>query len=198
MKKFILGFLCAAMLFTAIPIGAAIQEYALKLSAAKIVVDGSEFKDEKLPVLYLDPGYNYIPAAVFRSICDKIGVGFEYDSETKEMQIDTKAATVKSDTLTTTETDTGGDIVSDTVEKITQTPDGLPVFQYNEENYIGWLELRKKCESLGLHFKIENNAFNFKNPDDTLICSIDLFTTYDPFNSVKYDDYVNKALPLIK
>lgn len=89
MKKFVLGFLAAALLFTALPIGAAVQQYTLQATAAKIVVDGTEAKDDKLPIMAYQ-GYNYIPAAVFRSICDKIGVGFKWDNEKKEIQINTK------------------------------------------------------------------------------------------------------------
>lgn len=89
-KSFILGFLTAALLLSALPIGAAVQEYILKPSTAKLVVDGVEVKDEKLPVLYLEPGYNYIPAATFRAICDKIEVGFQYDDKASTIKIDTK------------------------------------------------------------------------------------------------------------
>jgi len=196
MKKFILGFLCAAMLFTAIPIGAAIQEYALKLSAAKIVVDGSEFKDEKLPVLYLDPGYNYIPAAVFRSICDKIGVGFEYDSATKEIQIDTKAATVNSDTLTTTETDTGGDTVSD---KITQTPDGITEFvTFEGKQYIGFIAIRNKLKESGYDFiSTVDTIWKVIKGEEVILDDIATIRPFG-FDMIEADYYISIISPLIK
>jgi hypothetical protein len=63
-------------------------EYTLKQSECKIIVDGVEVKGE-LPLLMMEPGFNYIPAAEIRSICDKIGVGFEFDALTKEVRIDT-------------------------------------------------------------------------------------------------------------
>ena len=40
------------------------------------MIDGETAKKE-LPVLNYQ-GYNYIPAATFREICDTIGVGFEW------------------------------------------------------------------------------------------------------------------------
>jgi hypothetical protein len=189
MKKFInkqtiSAFIIGALITGCIPAYAAVQEYILTSTASKITVDGAEVKNDQLPMMSYQ-GYNYIPAATFRDICDKIGVGFEWNNEAKEIQITTSTGT----------TTTGAIDLSD---KITQTPDGLPVFQYKGSNYIEWLELRKKCESLGLHFRIENNAFNFKNSDDTLICSIELFTIYSPFDYAKYDDYINIVLPLIK
>jgi len=188
-KSFVLGFLLATLLFSAIPVGAAVQEYILTSTASKLVVDGVEVKNDTLPMMSYN-GYNYIPASSFRDICDKIGVGFEWNDTTKAIEIDTSVATAE-----TTIISTGVDIMSD---KITQTPDGIPVFQYNEENYIGWLELRKKCESLGLKFKIRDNAFEFLNADDSSICSLALATTYDPYDSAKYSDYINIALPLIQ
>jgi len=85
-KGFMLGFLCAALLFTAIGAGA----YTLVPSSVKLVVDGTEVKDDTLPMLYMEPGYNYVPVATFRSICDKIGAEFQYVGETGTIEIDTK------------------------------------------------------------------------------------------------------------
>lgn len=65
-----------------------IAQYVLKESNCKLVVDGVEVKGD-LPLLIMDPGYNYIPAAVFRDICNMIDVGFEFDQPTKEIRIDT-------------------------------------------------------------------------------------------------------------
>jgi hypothetical protein len=86
-KQLFIGILIG-ILIAAVPVGAAVQEYTLKQSECKIVVDGKEVKGE-LPLLIMDPGFNYIPAAEFRSICDKMGIGFEFDSPTKEIRIDT-------------------------------------------------------------------------------------------------------------
>ena len=88
-KQFMIGFLVGALLFTFIPVNAAVQEYILQKSSAKITVDGAEFTDDSLPVLYYK-GYNYIPAAVFRGICEKLGLGFDWVGETNEIQIQTK------------------------------------------------------------------------------------------------------------
>jgi hypothetical protein len=86
-KQLLIGILIG-ILIAAVPVGAAVQEYILKQSECKIVVDGEVVKGE-LPLLIMDPGFNYIPAAEFRSICDKMGIGFEFDSPTKEIRIDT-------------------------------------------------------------------------------------------------------------
>ncbi|MEN6313262.1 MAG: hypothetical protein ABFD25_03320 [Clostridiaceae bacterium] len=102
-KGFILGFLCAALLFTAIGAGA----YTLVPSTTKLVLDGVEMKDQALPVLYLEPGYNYIPAALFKKICSTVGTDFNYIGSTDTIEINTKASA--------TATSTGEDITSKTV-----------------------------------------------------------------------------------
>lgn len=88
-KQFMIGFLIGALLFTFIPANASVQEYILQKSLAKITVDGKEFANKDLPVLNYK-GYNYIPAAVFREICEKLGLGFDWVGETNEIQIQTK------------------------------------------------------------------------------------------------------------
>lgn len=88
-KQLVIGFLLGALLFGIVPVGATVQEYILKKSSAKLMVDEKEFSNKELPVL-LYKGYNYIPAATFREICDIIGVGFEYVGEKNEIQINTK------------------------------------------------------------------------------------------------------------
>jgi hypothetical protein len=189
-RQLIIGF-AICLLFVVVPVGAAVNEYTLKQSECKIVVDGKEVKGE-LPLLIMDPGFNYIAAAEFRSICDKIGIDFEFDPPTKEIRI-----TTRQDVKTMLSQSAVNEKESEGVsEVITQTPDGLEVFQYEGEKYIRWSKLRAKCESLGLKFDAKNNYFNIKN-DDTLLCSLPLYTIYSAYDSVKYSDYLSIALPLL-
>ncbi len=97
-KQFLIGFLIGALLFTFIPVNAAVQEYILTKSNARIIVDGTEFADDSLPILNYK-GYNYIPAAVFRGICAKLGFSFDWVGETNEIQIQTKGEGNLSDTI---------------------------------------------------------------------------------------------------
>jgi hypothetical protein len=164
---------------------AAVQEYTLKKSECKLMVDGVEVKGE-LPLLIMDPGYNYIPAAEFRSICDKIGIGFEFDVPTKEVRIETRQAQIETK---------GVDTVS---EPITQTPDGIPTFQHDGEDYIKWSKIAVKCESFGFPFDTKNSKFNIKNTDGTIAVSIPLYTIYSTQDSARYDDYVSIILPFLE
>lgn len=87
MKKIMFGVIIGILLTS---VANAAVQYNLSESEWKIVVDGQIIQDEKLPILLLEPGYNYAPVAVFREICGKIGLGFEANAESKEVQITTK------------------------------------------------------------------------------------------------------------
>lgn len=102
-RQFLVGFLIGALLFGTIPVGAAVQEYILTKSETKIIVDGTEFADDSLPILNYQ-GYNYIPAAVFKGICVKLGLDFEWAGETNEIKISMREG-VKAMSETTTKTE---------------------------------------------------------------------------------------------
>ena len=87
MKKFVLGFLVGALIFSIIPVSAAVQEYVLQKSDCKLIINGKEYANKELPMLNYK-GYNYIPADSFRQICEQIGAKFEWVNETKEIRID--------------------------------------------------------------------------------------------------------------
>jgi hypothetical protein len=219
MKKFFLGFLTAALLFSALPVGAAIKEYTLKPASAKFTVDGVEIKDDKLPLLYLNPGYNYIPAAMFKKICDKINVGFGYNSTTKAMEITTKTTTIA-----------GGDNVSEvplnkyglpdfsnyTGEKPVIEDDGLDqYFTYEGIKYIrlGRDENRPSMVTrpYGLNDPPIDNEGNRKiilaktviteEAEESIIILDEIpYAMYDGFRTyyIPYDYYLNTILPLIQ
>lgn len=101
MKKMFAGIVIGILL--TVSVNAAVQ-YTLTESPWKIVVDGQVVQDEKLPMLLMEPGYNYAPVAVFREICGKIGLGFEANAEAKEVRITTKQEVkVVSETVQTVE-----------------------------------------------------------------------------------------------
>ena len=161
-KSFVLGFLLATLLFSAIPIGAVVQEYILTPTTSKLVVDGVEVNNPALPMMAYN-GYNYIPASSFREICDKIGVGFEWDNEKKEIQIDTQVA---ASTDATSEVVKEGDIVSDvpthpniivdeSIELSCTLKDGISTFTYDGAEYI----VAKSNERKGI-IGFESKSYN--------------------------------------
>jgi hypothetical protein len=90
MKKFILGFLMGAMLFSILPVNAAVQQYILKKSTVKLMINGEEYKNLTLPVLLMNPGYNYLPAVSFRDIAKLMGAEFVYQNTNNTININTK------------------------------------------------------------------------------------------------------------
>jgi hypothetical protein len=186
MKKLVIGIIIGLIL--SIPVGAAVQEYTLKQSECKIVVNGEEVKGE-LPLLIMDPGFNYIPAAEFRSICDKMGIGFEFDVPTKEIRIDTKKRTSSSK-----EADTVGEVIE-------QTPDGITVVTKKDGiKYVRLMDVGRRYEYKNIHFKI-STANNNDNPNicdmyegDTLIYSGILSEIF----SVTREYYIKNIMPLLQ
>ena len=79
------------VIITAIPVGATIQQYTLSQSTVKFIIDGEEYKNDTLPILLMQPGYNYIPAAAFRDISKIIGADFWFDSKTNTINIKTNS-----------------------------------------------------------------------------------------------------------
>lgn len=90
-----IGIIIGVIISIAVP--ALAQEFLLSKSDCKVVVNGQEIEDDNLPILLMEPGYNYLPAALFRGICEQIGIDFNFDSETKEIRLDAKVSELKSD-----------------------------------------------------------------------------------------------------
>lgn len=215
MKKFLAGLIVGALLFSIIPVGAAVQEYVLQKSSAKLVVNGAEYANKDLPVLNYK-GYNYMPADAFRGICETIGAGFKWDNSKKEVQIEVAGqAPVKED-----------DKVSET---ITQTRDGLRVIELDGELYSDALcsrgnELFRPNSKRPIYYAMQlisdknDGIYTFARLkkitcseyiiDDEIHYSslgteeilIDNITVYFILNDyfIKYEYYVNTVLPLIK
>ena len=91
MKKFITGFLTAALLFTALPIGAAIEEYICYRADYKVMVNGEQYISEDLPILNYK-GSTYAP---FRSILEAAGLAVEWDAELNQAEVTAPDAPTK-------------------------------------------------------------------------------------------------------
>jgi len=167
---------------------AAVQEYTLKKSECKLVVDGVEVKGE-LPLLIMDPGYNYIPAAQFRSICDKIGIGFEFDVPTKEVRIETRQAQIETKEVEAV--------------KITETPDGIKTIDtWHGKQYIGNLYIRLKANETGYTFiKNRQNVWEIIRLKDNKVLLTDIPTTaltgYGGYAAVEVNYYIENIMPII-
>jgi hypothetical protein len=193
MKKFVLGFLTAALLFSAIPVGAAVQEYILTSTAAKITVDGEEVKNDTLPIMAYQ-GYNYIPAATFRDICGKIGVGFEWNNELKEIQITTTATSA-----TAIATPQPAKVVTPTPTP--SAPSTIEPVYINGVKLIFIRDVRKRLEEKGYNIFSSSGGKQLLEIwlNGKLILDNIPFDTYDGGKVYfKYDYYIENLLPLIE
>lgn len=195
MKGLVIGIVIGVML--TVSANAAVSEYTLKQSECKLVVDGQVVQDEKLPVLLMEPGYNYIPAAAFRNVCGEIGVGFAYDSTTKEIQ------------LTTTQTVATKSIPVKAAPTVSPTP--VPV-EYKEPATIErdgvkkalMTDIYKMLKPLG--YIIEDSGKSdytlyLYDPSDNLIQTIPFSMHQYNNQGVAFIDYryfVDNLKPLIK
>ncbi len=96
MKKFILGFLLGCILFTAIPISAAVQDYILRKANYSVMIKGKMYSDPDLPILNYK-GYTYAP---LRSMLSAAGLTINWSDG---MAIVTSASAPSQDKLTVTE-----------------------------------------------------------------------------------------------
>lgn len=202
-KQLIIGFILGALVFSIVPVGATVQEYILKKSETKLMVDGKEFTNKELPVLVYK-GYNYIPAATFREITDTLGVGFEYVGERKEIQIITN----KNDMLDKVQLK--DNIEREKVDKMERiAKDGFELFIVNGIEHISLGEvkgyLKEQQLSYDIHYNPQNKEFQFQkiineeDPTSNIILLDDIPTRilYDR-GVVTYDYYKQNILSLIK
>lgn len=192
-KQLIIGFILGALLFTIIPANAKVQDYLLQKSSAKITIDGEEVTNKELPILYYK-GYNYIPAATFREICDKIGVGFEWVGEKKEILIKTNK--------TQTMTEEGSKLMLETPRR---EKDDLYILVDDGIKYVRLKDIYDKYDG----------QYNFNPTKDSSINNRKMILVNDVtgeellniphqqtfiFNNqtyLSYDYFVNTVLPII-
>lgn len=196
-KQLIIGFVLGVLLFSIVPVSATVQEYLLQKSSAKLMVDGIEFSNKELPVLNYK-GYNYLPAATFREICDKIGVGFEWVGEKKEIQIETGT---KNNTA-----------ISNKEQSLTQATtykkDGFDILTHNNKEYVAYVDIKNKLPD-GYKFDYEpgkNIIFiatyeRDKDGRDTIksIVLNDIpHILYERKTWIEYDYYLNNIIQIKK
>lgn len=214
-KQLFIGFILVAIMLNIVPVGAAVKQYILTESNAKLVIDGAEVNNPELPVLNYED-YNYIPAATFREICAKLGIDFQWIEETSQIQINT---------LKTKEVEK-----VQTSSKNRTTEDGLPIININGKDYVSTMEINKKywdgripksrnqlgatwygINSIGSKFSLQkgelvekaNPVTGAKYNDYEVITILDnvpfqQFYTEPEGVYVELDYYINTILPLIK
>lgn len=129
MKKFILGVIVGAMLFSIIPISATIEEYICYKADYKVMINGEEYISEDLPVLNYK-GNTYAP---FRSILEKAGLEVAWNAELGQAEVSSPTSAQNNNVEEET--------MSIEYDSITGLPVGAEVIEYkrwkNAVNYNG-------------------------------------------------------------
>jgi hypothetical protein len=217
MKKFMLGFLTCLLLSATVVYGASAIKEAYFNEGLKLAVNGAQ-SDVKFVTVEIEGeryGRNYVSVADFiKALNDNAGLSatVDFDSKTQTIIVDSKV--IESTVEDTTKTDTGGDIVSDTVEKITQTPDGITYIDtWQGKQYIGEASINRKINEKNYYFvpnvktdewmliKGISPDFNYRFQTEeseyaVIIQNVPTISTYYPSVTVEY--YINEMLPYIK
>jgi hypothetical protein len=148
-KQTIIAFVLGGFLFSSAPVLAETMQYIFIESNCKLIIDGKEYSNPDIPInLYLKDQSNYAPLAVFRDICLKLNIPFEYNNTTKEINITTtrKEETVLSETLQIvppTETQT-----TPATNLITSEENGLTIVEITSgEKFIELLDVAESLKS---------------------------------------------------
>lgn len=89
MKKTILAFLLGALLFSAMPIKAAIEEYILYQADYKLMINGQQYSDPDLPLLNYK-GFTYAPV---RTVFTTAGMNINWNSVSGQAEVNTPETT---------------------------------------------------------------------------------------------------------
>lgn len=174
MKKFIAGFLFAAVLFNIVPIGAAIEEFVLNKADYKLIIKGVEYKDPDNPILNHN-GTTYAPV---RSLLTAAGLDVEWNPELEQAEIYNPTTNPN---------------------KPKSTPDGITeIDAYKGEYYISFTPIRNKAKEKGYSFvSPKYNIWQLKKDEDIILDNIETKIVYG-MGCVTYDYYVNTIMPLLK
>jgi hypothetical protein len=182
MKKFISGFIVAALLFTFLPIKAAVEQFICTKADYKVAINGKDYSHPDLPILNYK-GNTYAP---LRSMLQAAGMDVTWNAATKKAEVSTK--------------ESEGSKVPETAEKIKQTPDGITdIDTWEGKQYIGFIYIRNKIRENGYDFaqNLETKQWQITKGDEIILDDIPTSIVYGA-HEVEVNYYINTILPLIK
>lgn len=83
LKIFVCGFISCIIIFNIPTVIASVEEYTLQRANFNILINGEEYKDNKLPIL-IKEGNTYIP---LRKFCDISGMNINWNDQLKQVEI---------------------------------------------------------------------------------------------------------------
>ncbi|MHB1394989.1 MAG: stalk domain-containing protein [Clostridia bacterium] len=188
-KQFLIGFLVGAILFSLAPVSAAIEEFILYRADYKVMVNGSEYINQDLPILNYK-GNTYAP---FRSILEKAGLNVAWNTELGRAEVTSNPTSAQ---INTGEVNT---MAETTTNIITQTPDGITqIDTWEGKKYIGFVYIRNKVREKGYDFTRNNDgSWQLIKGDNVILSNIPMTMTFG-YGSVEVNYYVDTMLPFVK
>jgi hypothetical protein len=207
-KQTIIAFILGGLIFSSMPVLADTMQYIFVQSNCKLMIDGKEYSNPDIPInLYLKDQSNYAPLAVFRDICTKLNIPFEYNNTTKEINITTirKEETVLSETIP----QTLATPVTPTNNLVAYEENGLTIVEISGIKFIKISSIDEKLKNTNykMSYVIPNQlVLKYNNLD--LSTKINIYSNAnrwehsyklpDNFIYILYEDWINIINPLIK
>jgi len=195
MKKIIIGFIVGALIFSIIPVSAAVQEYILHKAEYDIMIGGKLYDSQDLPILNYE-GNTYVPLT---KVGEMLGGNVKWNEELEQVEI------IKETILPEPIPDKGDDVVSD---KQVYEENDYKVIMDNEVEYYSWKSICDNIEPKGYNigydktkdsmFLIKYNAIKKSTADSTKILESIPYKIFNDATHIPKDYYLNKILPLIK
>ena len=193
MKKFIIGFIVGALMFSIIPVMAE-GELSVVPNPFPVLIDGEVAEVEG----YNINGYTFLKLADF----GKAGLTVKFNETDKQIEISsTKKAVITPEPIP----DKGDDVVSD---KQVYEENGYKVIMDNEVEYYSWKSICDNIEPKGYNigydktedsmFLIKYNTIKKSTADSTKILESIPYKIFNDATHIPKDYYLNKILPLIK
>ncbi len=193
MKKFIIGFIVGALMFSIIPVMAQ-EGLTVVPNPFPVLIDGVVTEVEG----YNINGYTFLKLADF----GKAGLTVKFNETDKQIEISsTEKAIITPEPIP----DKGDDVVSDVQ---VYEENGYKVIMDNEVEYYSWKSICDNIEPKGYNigydktgdsmFLIKYNTIKKSTADSTKILESIPYKIFNDATHIPKDYYLNKIFPLIK
>lgn len=183
MKKFMLGFLVGAILFSSVPISATIEEFICYRADYKVLINGEEYISEDLPVLNYK-GNTYAP---FRSILEKAGLDVNWNAELGQAEVSSPTNAQIFD----------GEGTTMTTDTVKYTPDGIKAWLDQGRYTVSMASFKARYKDTEFAFihGDKNGQYSIAKNGEVILENVEFIKGTFLFD---YDYYVNTILPLLQ
>jgi hypothetical protein len=185
----IIGIILTASMSTVF--ASTIKNYVLLQTKYNIIINGKDYKDDKLPILTYN-GNTYAP---MRSMLAAAGLNVNFNSETKIVNITNNNV---NNNATNISINSGSNNME---ERITYTPDGLTVLYYKNIAYVPIGTIDYRAQKFGYRLKkdlnIVGSPINLTKNGEIIIKNVPV-PSMEGTTGVEYNYYITNIMPLFK